>query len=124
MLEYTGVQAVSVARGCIGNPWVFRQARQLMDSASPSLPSVNEQREVLLEHYRLCAALNGERVAGRMMRKFGVRFSEHHPRADDVRCAFIAVETREDWIGVLESFYERSQVANTCMAGSTSSSPG
>ena len=30
MLQDTGVHGVSVARGCIGNPWIFHQARQLM----------------------------------------------------------------------------------------------
>jgi hypothetical protein len=30
MHEYTGVHGVSVARGCIGNPWIFTQARALM----------------------------------------------------------------------------------------------
>ena len=29
MLDVTGVTGVSVARGCIGNPWIFRQCRQL-----------------------------------------------------------------------------------------------
>ena len=31
MLQLTGVKAVAVARGCIGNPWIFTQARRLMD---------------------------------------------------------------------------------------------
>ncbi|MHC4833816.1 MAG: tRNA dihydrouridine synthase, partial [Planctomycetota bacterium] len=35
MLEHTGVAAVSVARGCIGNPWIFRQARELMAGRPP-----------------------------------------------------------------------------------------
>jgi tRNA-dihydrouridine synthase len=29
MIEYTGVDGVTVARGAIGNPWVFAQARAL-----------------------------------------------------------------------------------------------
>src|SRR5690606_17334453 len=37
MLAYTGVAAVAVARGCIGNPWIFRQARALLTQhAGPS----------------------------------------------------------------------------------------
>src|SRR5262249_50527382 len=30
MIRYTGVAAVAVARGCIGNPWLFRQARDML----------------------------------------------------------------------------------------------
>ena len=30
MLAETGVDAVSIGRGCLGNPWIFRQARALL----------------------------------------------------------------------------------------------
>jgi len=105
MLGYTGVSAVSVARGCIGNPWIFRQARQMLAGERPASPSIDEQREVLEEHFRLSVAINGERRAGMMMRKFGIRFATHHPRGEDVRRRFIDVASVEDWRAVLDEFY-------------------
>ena len=79
MLELTGVKAVSVARGCIGNPWIFRQARELMAGHDPAPPTLAEQRTALLDHFHLSVALHGEASASRMMRKFGIKFSAHHP---------------------------------------------
>ncbi len=105
MLAYTGVRAVSVARGCIGNPWVFRQARQMMAGLPPTAPTLSEQRDVLEQHFALSAALHGEEAAGRMMRKFGVRFAAHHPEPDTVRAAFIRCERTDDWQGVLRDHY-------------------
>ncbi len=105
MLRYTGVKAVSVARGAIGNPWIFRQARQLMVGLEPSQPTVEEQRRVLLEHFELALAVSGEKLAGRMMRKFGIMFSRHHPRAEEVRAEFISVNSPADWQAVLDAFY-------------------
>lgn len=105
MIAYTGVHGVSVARGCIGNPWIFRQARELMAGRNPSPPTVAEQRAVLQEHFALSVALHGEDLAGRLMRKFGIRFAAHHPRAEDVRLRFISVETMEDWRAVLTEWY-------------------
>lgn len=105
MLEYTGVSAVSVARGCIGNPWVFRQARQMMLGLPPAPPSVEEQRAVLLEHFELSMAVNGENRASQLMRKFAIRFATHHPTGDEVRRRFIAVRGIDDWRGVLEEHY-------------------
>ena len=64
MLDLTGVHAVSVARGCIGNPWIFRQARQLMAGETPTDPTLAEQRTALLEHYELSAALWGRCLGG------------------------------------------------------------
>lgn len=112
MIAYTGVHAVSVARGCIGDPWVFRQAREMMAATNEReseralrAPTIDQQREVLLDHYALAERVMGDRLASRHMRKFGVRFAARHPGADDVRRAFIAVEDMAGWHGVIERFY-------------------
>lgn len=105
MVAYTGVHAVSVARGCIGNPWIFRQAREMMAGKTPVPPSIAEQRDVLRAHFGLSVAVNGERAAGMMMRKFGIRFSAHHPRGEEVKRGFIACQSTADWERVLGEWY-------------------
>jgi len=107
-IEQTGVQLVSVARGCIGNPWIFTQARALMRGdveAAERPPTIAQQRDVLMEHFELSVGLHGEGSASRMMRKFGIKFSTHHPDADAVKDAFIRVKSLSDWQTVLEHFY-------------------
>jgi tRNA-dihydrouridine synthase len=106
MIGYTGVSGVSVARGCIGNPWIFRQARQMMRGEPAAPPSVAEQRDVLREHFRISVVLNGEDAGSRMMRKFGIRFAAHHPRAEEVRLRMIGVDSMEAWEGVVREYYE------------------
>ena len=108
MLDYCGVHAVSVARGCIGNPWIFRQACQLMDGESPTEPTLEEQRDVLLRHHELSTVIHGEKRSGRMMRKFGIKFAAHHPRPDEVKADFIQCSTVGDWRSVIERHYGES----------------
>jgi tRNA-dihydrouridine synthase len=110
MIAYTGVAGASVARGCIGNPWIFRQARDLLEGREPRKPTIPEQRSVLEQHFELALASNQtmrnpELHTGKTMRKFGLRFAEHHPRGEEVRQAFIKVASLEDWRGVLEAWY-------------------
>lgn len=108
MLEETGVQLVSVARGCIGNPWIFRQARAYMAGDKEGVsrpPTIAEQREVLREHFELSARLHGEKKTGMMMRKFGIKFSRHHPQGEQVKDAFIKTKNLADWQAVLDAFY-------------------
>ncbi len=110
MIDYTGVAAVSVARGCIGNPWIFRQARDLLAGNEPAPPTLAEQRAVLEDHYALALAVNtGMRQAdaftGRTMRKFAIRFAQHHPQGDEVKRGFIEVSSQEQWRGVLDRWY-------------------
>lgn len=105
MMAYAGVTGVSVARGCIGNPWIFRQARLMIQGLSAPAPTLSEQRAVLLEHFAISHAINGEKAAGRMMRKFGIKFAQHHPEPEKVRSRMIAVESQRDWLSVMDDCY-------------------
>jgi nifR3 family TIM-barrel protein len=106
MICTTGVDGVTVARGCIGNPWIFRQVQALAAGQPlPPPPSLFEQREVIREHYRLAEELYGPELCGRQMRKFGIKYSALHPESLAVRDAFVAVSRTEQWQGVLDRWY-------------------
>ena len=67
MLEQTGVDAVMVARGAQGNPWVFREARALMATGEHIAgPTPVERVEMAREHGRALVAFGGERTYARM----------------------------------------------------------
>jgi nifR3 family TIM-barrel protein len=127
MLRETGVDAVWIARGAIGNPWVFAQAAALnvgATHASPSTPSrgeattetraghapplpptIHEQRAALEEHFALSMEIHGEQLAGRRMRKQGIKYARWHPNAREVKEAFVAVSSLRQWREVLTRFY-------------------
>ncbi|MEX0876878.1 MAG: tRNA-dihydrouridine synthase family protein [Phycisphaerales bacterium] len=111
MIAYTGVSGVSVARGCIGNPWIFRQARDLLAGREPRVPTIAEQRAVLEQHFELALAVNAgfrdpELHTAKNMRKFGIKFAAHHPQAAEVKKSFIYVKSLDEWRGVLGEWYE------------------
>jgi len=69
MLESTGVDAVSFARGAMGNPFIFSRTRALLEGRQ--LPVVPAQEKVLtlMEHLTRLAGEIGEERACREMRK-------------------------------------------------------
>ena len=107
MIEETGVDGVAAARGAIGNPWFFRQARDIAAGRDPFLPSLEEQREVIIRHHELCREVYGP---GRGLKKivhFGLQYARMHPSPSKLRRACLEVQTEEDWFSFLESWYGR-----------------
>jgi tRNA-dihydrouridine synthase B len=118
MIRETGVDGVTVARGAIGNPWIFAQARALAEGLPlPAAPSVHEQREVIREHYRLAEEIYGPNACGRQMRKFGIKYAQLHPESQQVRDAFIAVSRADEWPLVLDRYYADDRPGRYAPAG-------
>ncbi len=109
MIAETGVDGVTVARGAIGNPWIFQQARALAASEPlPPPPTVREQGLIIAEHYRLAQQVYGDRC-GRQMRKFGIKYSALHPRGKAARDAFVKVSQFHELQSVIDEWYDSDE---------------
>ena len=107
MFQKTGVDGVSVARGAIGNPWIFSQVKALASGLPMPEPDLIEQRRVMELQFELCVQVSDVPQALTTMRMFGMKFAQLHPQYEDVRNAFAASKSIEDWNGVLDQWYRR-----------------
>lgn len=61
MFEYTGCDAVMVARGAQGNPWLFAQIHELLEDGEViTAPSPEDKLRTALEHVEMLIADKGE----------------------------------------------------------------
>lgn len=72
MRDHTRCAGAMIGRGSFGNPWIFRDARALLDAQPPGpAPTAVERFGVALEHARLAIRLQGD------SRKTVIEFRKH-----------------------------------------------
>ena len=64
ILQHTKADMAMIGRGCFGNPWIFQQAKALLEgNPLPELPPLAERCDVAVRQFELAAQAKGERVA-------------------------------------------------------------
>ncbi len=64
MIRHTGVDALMIGRGAIGNPWIFsRLLHWLKTGELPGPPDLMDRKKMVLRHFKHLRAVLGERRA-------------------------------------------------------------
>ncbi len=70
MLDETGCDGLSIARGCLGNPWIFKEITEYLGGKAMPRPANEDIAKVMLEHLSSCIEFYGERNGVVIFRKF------------------------------------------------------
>ena len=106
-LESTPVSGVAVARGAIGNPWIFAETRALLQGrAKPPDPSLCEQGLVMLEHFEMIRKLRPDNKAIPFFRKFVCGYCKRHPQRKKAQMAIMAAKTRQQLIDLITEWFQ------------------
>ena len=69
-MDETGCDFVMGGRGARGNPWIFRELTACWRGEEiPPAPTVEEKKDMMIEHFQMMKSLKGEYAAVREMRK-------------------------------------------------------
>ncbi|AQQ70910.1 putative tRNA-dihydrouridine synthase [Limihaloglobus sulfuriphilus] len=105
-LEQTGIDGILVARGAIGNPWIFRDAAAVFrGEAKPQPPSVQEQGRVMIEHVSLLRKVFDPCKSVRYFRKFSARYCKLHPHRKRPQTALMAAKNMDDFLSAIKTHY-------------------
>ncbi len=112
IFEETGCDAVMVARGALGRPWIFRDILAVMEGRQAAPPDLGEVAEVCRAHFRLMLADKGERVAMNLTKKHFSWYLRGFPGAAAWRKRFMACATTTEAAALLEDFSRSVEAAD------------
>ncbi|MCZ7601298.1 MAG: tRNA dihydrouridine synthase DusB [Ignavibacteriales bacterium] len=106
--EQTGADAVMIARGAIGNPWIFSQTKELIENGKlPSEPSLEDKIKVTLQHLRYeIARADNERWAVIPFRKFYSGYLKGFHHVSKIRQEIMKYESYEPIEELLLTYLE------------------
>ncbi|MBR5998385.1 MAG: tRNA dihydrouridine synthase DusB [Deltaproteobacteria bacterium] len=108
MLSETGCDAVMLARGALGAPWIFRQLAEKMAGGEGLPPTVSERRSAVLLHYRLQQESVGEHRAVVQMRKHLSWYSRGMNGASQFRALVNRLDDPHEVLCAVEEFFRES----------------
>ncbi|MFN5154259.1 MAG: tRNA dihydrouridine synthase DusB [Gemmatimonadota bacterium] len=108
MREQTGCDGVMIARGSFGQPWIFRQARALLDGQPmPATPSTAERFAIALDHARMVQAYEADPIGAAIeFRKHLGWYVKGLPNSADLRKQLHAVNSFDEVEGIFARYLE------------------
>ena len=105
LFEQTGCDAVMVARGALGNPFLFREILHLIQTGGHLAPAPADIRmETLMRQARMAVSAKGEHIAMRQMRKHTAWYFKGFSGAAKLRDAAVRLETLSDLESLIDAF--------------------
>jgi len=109
LLTSCGVDGVAIARGAIGNPWLFTQLRAFFEGkACPAVPAVWRQHHVILAHFNHVAQLYSQSKVVGYFRKFIVGYCKLHPQRKKAQRELLAAADSSQLLAALDKWYTLS----------------
>ena len=103
------VDGVMIARASLNKPWLFAQAAAaLKGDPIPPDPTLEEERELMVEHFHLVCDRFGEERGAVLMRKYACCYAQGRPGAREFRKHVVEIDTSEEFFDVVERWFPRT----------------
>lgn len=112
LFEETGCDCVALARGALGNPWLFRETAEYLRTGNVLCrPDVHEIAQTMREHLAGSIAFKGEDIGIINFRKFFAWYTRGIPAKALKSRAFVA-ETEEEMLNLIGEVENSEVVKN------------
>jgi nifR3 family TIM-barrel protein len=110
MFDETGCDAVIIARGAMGNPWIFKEITEFTKSGKiMDRPTPQQIAQVMIEHLGMCVDFYGERKGVAIFRKFFSRYIRGFRKVRRLRELSSRVKTRPEMNEIIQKCADLQQ---------------
>nr|MCR5467389.1 tRNA-dihydrouridine synthase [Lachnospiraceae bacterium] len=105
MKEETGCDGFMIARGAQGNPWIFNEILEGLESGVvPKRPSMSEIGAMILRHRKALIDFKGEYTGIREMRKHTAWYTSGLRNSSRLRGLINEVNTYDDLVALIDKY--------------------
>ena len=110
MFDQTGCDSITVARGALGNPWIFSEIKEFLSTGKiPDKPGLKEITRVMKRHLDLTIDFYGERAGTVKFRKFYIWYMRGFSKTKSLRRDTHCAKNRAQMFKLIDEFYETKQ---------------
>ncbi len=104
LTQQTGCDGIMVARGAQGNPWIFREIKDVLQGKAVPPVSIAERFRMVRRHLQDLIAFKGESVGVREMRHHGACYFTGLPRSAYYRNAINQAGDAAQFLQILDTY--------------------
>ena len=106
MIDETGVDAVMIGRGVLGNPWLIKECVDyLNDGKEPEEVSFVDKVQMMRKHYELLAQDKCEKLALLEIRSHIIWYLKGMPQSKEIKNKICQSKTTEDIFNIIDEYY-------------------
>lgn len=103
MFDETGCDGVVIARGAMGNPWIFQEISEFFKNGTiPGRPDIYDITNTMITHLTLCSDFHGEMTGTVIFRKFFTWYTKGLPNIKPLRDKAFHAKTKDQMINIIK----------------------
>ena len=111
MMEQTGCDYVLIARGALGNPWLFRYCNHYIKTREVLSPiTLDEKLSLIIEHITMSLKEYGEILALKEMKKHVCWYTRNLPDAEKFRISIFKAISCLQLRNMVQSYFEEIKI--------------
>ena len=121
MFDETGCDGVAIARGALGNPWIFRETAEFLKTGMvPPRPDVFEVADIMAAHLRSIVQYHNPVMAPVVFRKFFAWYTKGFRDVKPLKERAFRAMSEDEMLMLINEFRENSSVCQKTVSVSDS----